>query len=373
MKKRIILAVVGLLVLAGLLAGAKVLQIRAMIDQGKKAVPPPATVTASVVRSETWETSLTAIGSLTAVQGVTVAVELPGKVAAIAFEAGRPVRKGDVLIRQDTTAEEAQLPGLLAQAKLARTELDRSAKMVKGQIVSQADYDKAVATHEQALSQVSIVRTTIAKKTVRAPFGGRLGIRQVNLGQMLREGDSVVTLQALNPIYVDFTLPQQQLAQLSIGLAVKVTCDALPGLTVEGRISAINPLVDKETRNVQVQATVTNQTEKLRPGMFVNVAVGLPVRRAVLTIPATSVLYAPYGDSVFIVEDDKARKGGKTLRQQFVRLGEKRGDFVAVDSGLKGGESIVTTGVFKLRNGQSATVDNKLAPAFRQAPVPENN
>jgi membrane fusion protein (multidrug efflux system) len=373
MKKRIILTVVGLLVIIGLLAGIKVLQIKAMIDQGKKAAPPPETVTASLVRSETWETSLTAIGSLTAVQGVTVSAELAGKVAAIAFEAGRSATKGQVLIRQDTTAEEAQLPGLLAQAKLARTELDRAAKMVKGQIVSQADYDKAVATHEQALSQVNSVRTTIAKKTIRAPFSGHLGIRQVNLGQMLHEGDAVVTLQALNPIYVNFTLPQQQLAQLRTGLAARVTCDALPGLSVQGRITAVNPLVDTETRNVQVQATVANTAETLRPGMFVNVTVGLPVRRSLLSIPATSVLYAPYGDSVFIVEDSKDRKGGKTLRQQFVRLGEKRGDFVEVANGLKGGERIVTTGVFKLRNGQSVTVDNKLAPVFEQAPAPENN
>lgn len=373
MKKRIIFAVVGLLVIIGLLAGIKILQIRAMINQGKKAVLPAETVTASAVRSETWETSLTATGSLTAVQGVTVSTELAGKVAAINFEAGRPVKKGAVLIRQDTSAEEAQLPGLLAQEKLARTDLERAAQMVKGQIVSQADYDKAIATHEQALSQVNSVRTAIAKKTIRAPFSGRLGIRQVNLGQMLHDGDPVVTLQSLNPIYVNFSLPQQHLALLRTGLAVHVTSDALPGLSVEGRINAVNPLVDAETRNVQVQATLANHAEKLRPGMFVNVAVGLPVRQSVLSIPATSVLYAPYGDSVFIVEKSKDRKGGKTLRQQFVRLGEKQGDFVAVASGLKEGESIVTTGVFKLRNGQSVKVDNRLAPAFKQAPAPENN
>jgi len=373
MKKRIFLAVVGLLVVAGLLAGIKALQIRAMIDQGKKAVPPPETITTTVVRSETWETSLTAVGSLTAVQGVTIAAELPGKVARIDFSPGAAVKKGALLIGQDVASEQAQLPGLEAQAKLARTELERAAKMLKEKIISQADYDKAVATYEQAQSQVNGIRTTIAKKTIRAPFSGRLGIRQVNLGQMLHEGDPVVTLQALNPIFVDFTLPQQQLAKLRTGLAVRVTCDALPGLTVNGRITAINPLVDAETRNIQVQATAVNQAEMLRPGMFVNVAVALPVSQSVLSIPATSVLYAPYGDSVFLVQDDKEHKGGKKLHQEFVRLGEKRGDFVAVTSGLKGGETIVTTGVFKLRNGQSVVVDNKHAPAFRQAPAPENN
>jgi len=372
MKKRIIIAVAGLLVIIGFLAGIKVLQIRAMIDQGKKVVPPPETVTASVVRSENWETSLTAIGSLTAVQGVTVSAELAGKVSVISFAAGSSVKKGAVLIRQDTTAEEAQLSGLLAHAKLAGTELDRASKMVKGQIVSQADYDRAVATREQAISQLNCLRTTIAKKTIRAPFSGRLGIRQVNLGQMLHEGDPVVTLQSLDPIFVNFALPQQHLVHLHPGMGVRVTCDAVPGLTVQGRITAINPLVDAETRNVQVQATVENKTETLRPGMFVNVAVSLPVRRTVLSIPATSVLYAPYGDSVFIVESSKDQKGGKTLRQQFVRLGERRGDFVAVTSGLGGGENVVTTGVFKLRNGQSVTVDNRHSPVFHQAPVPEN-
>ena len=220
--------------------------------------------------------------------------------------------------------------------------------MLAEKIISQASYDNAVAAREQALAQAGNIRATIAKKTIRAPFSGRLGIRQVNLGQILSEGDPIVTLQSIHPIYVNFTLPQQQLARLRPGLPVRVTCDALPGVTTEGRITAINPLVDSETRNIQLQATVENRAEKLRPGMFVTAAVGLPVSQKVLAIPATAVLYAPYGDSVFVVEDDKERKGGKVLRQQFVRLGEKRGDFVAVTSGLKEGETIVSTGVFKL-------------------------
>jgi len=373
MKKRIMLAVLGLIVLIALLAAVKTMQIGAMINQGKKFVPPPETVTTAAVTAESWETALTAIGSLTAVQGVTVAAELPGKVVRIAFVPGKPVKKGDLLVCQDTSSEEAQLPGATAQANLARTELERATKMVKDKIISQADYDKAVATHEQALSQVNNIRATIAKKTIRAPFSGRLGIRQVNLGQILREGDPIVTLQCLDPIYVDFTTPQQQLARLRLGLPARVTCDALPGVTVEGSITAINPLVDAETRNIRLQATVANRAERFRPGMFVNVAVGLPVRQDVLVIPATAVLYAPYGDSVFVITDDHKRQGGKALRQQFVRLGEKRGDFVAVTSGLKEGETIVSTGVFKLRNGQSVVVDNKLAPQFRQAPSPENN
>lgn len=371
MKKRVILTVLGLAVLVALLAGIKAMQIGAMVSQGKKFVPPPETVTTAAVVSQSWETALTSTGSLTAVQGVTIAAEMAGKVVKVGIESGVPVKRGDLLVKQDTSSEEAQLPGAAAQATLARSELERAAKMLAAKIISQSDYDKAQATHAQAVSQVDNIRATIAKKNIRAPFSGRLGIRQVNLGQILREGDAVVTLQSLDPIYADFTLPQQQLATLHNGLPVRVTCDALPGATIEGRLTAINPLVDPDTRTIRLQATLSNRAEKLRPGMFVNVTVGLPVKQQVLAIPATAVLYAPYGDSVFVIENDK--KGGKVLRQQFVRLGEKRGDFVAVASGMKAGDTIVSTGVFKLRNGQAVVVDNRIAPQFQQAPKPENN
>ena len=372
MKKRLIFTVIGLVILIGILVGVKALQIGAMVDQGKKFVPPPETVTSALVTADSWETALTAVGTLNAVQGVTLAAELAGKVVGIAFEAGTPVKKGDILLRQDNSSEEAQLPGAVAQVNLSRTNLERMNQLFSKQLISQADRDNAVASAEQAQSQAENIRATIAKKTIRAPFSGQLGIRQVNLGQMLREGDPIVTLQALDPIYVDFSLPQQQLSLVRLGLTVQVTTDALPGATLQGRITAINPLVDADTRQIKVQATVANRGEKLRPGMFANVAVGLPAQQKVLAIPATAVLYAPYGDSVFIV-DDAADKKGKVLRQQFVRLGVKRGDFVAVTSGIKEGETVVSTGVFKLRNGQSAVVDNKLAPDFQKAPKPENN
>jgi membrane fusion protein (multidrug efflux system) len=371
MKKRIVLVVLGLVVLIAGLAAIKAMQIRAMVEQGKRFVPPPETVTTAVVKAESWETALTAVGTLTAVQGVNIAAELAGKVVYIAFTAGTKVNKGDLLIRQDTSSEEAQLPGAVAQVTLTKTVLERGEKELAEHIISQADYDAAVASHKQAISQADNIRATIGKKTIRAPFSGRIGIRQVNLGQALRDGDQIVTLQSLDPIYVNFTLPQQHIAQLRPGLPVRVTCDALPGLSIEGRITTINPLVDADTRNIQLQATVANPAEKLRPGMFVNAAVGLPVRQTVLVIPSTAVLYAPYGDSVFIVEGDG--KGGKTLRQQFVRLGEKRGDFIAVTNGLKGGEDVVSTGVFKLRNGQAAVVDNRVVPPFKLSPKPENN
>ncbi len=404
MKKIIALTMLGLIIIVAALVAVKALQFRAMDEQGKKAVPPPEVVTTAAVGSASWETALTAVGSLVAVQGVTVAAELPGKIVEIAFQPGGNVQKGDLLIRQDTGSEEAQLGGAMAQAALTRTVRDRNAKMLPDQIVSQADYDTSAANQEQAAAQADTIRTVIAKKAIRAPFGGRLGIRQVNLGQMLREGDPIVTLQSLDPIFVNFALPQQHLAQVQAGLPVRVTCDALPGVTIDGRISAANPLVDAETRSIQLQATLPNREEKLLPGMFVNVAVRLPLRKRVLVIPATAVLYAPYGDSVFVVTPappspvkgegkertpsivegkgkertpsppaEGHREGGNVIRQQFVRLGERRGDFVAIADGLKEGETIVSTGVFKLRTGQAVVVDNRKAPTFLQSPKPGNS
>jgi len=373
MKKRIAFALIGLIILVVILGGIKTFQIRAMIDQGKKFVPPPETVTTAAVKYESWDSALTAVGTLNAVQGVTVAAELTGKVIRIEFEPGTTVKKGEILLRQDTTFEEAQLPGALSQVNLYVTNLERADQLFTKGLISRSDRDIAVANADQARAQAETIRATIAKKTIRAPFSGHIGIRQVNLGQILREGDPIVTLQSLESMYVDFTLPQQQLPQIRQGLLVRVTGDALPGITIEGRITTINPKVDIETRSIKVQAVVANRETKLRPGMFVNVSIGLPARQKVLTIPATAVLYAPYGDSVFVIEESKDGKGNKTLRQQFVRLGEKRGDFAAVTTGIKEGETIVTTGVFKLRNGQAVVVDNKLAPDFQQSPKPENN
>jgi len=371
MKKRIAIAIVGLILVIGALGGVKALQIGKMIDQGKKFVPPPETITTAAATDESWEAALTSVGTLNAVQGVTVAAEIAGKVVKIAFEPGKSVAKGELLLQQDTSTEEAQLPGALAQAQLARSNQKRAEQLLAEKIISQVDHDTAVATYQQAQAQVDSIRAAIGKKTIRAPFSGHLGIRQANLGQMLREGDPIVTLQTLDPIYVDFTLPQQQLARLKSGQTVRVVSDTQAG-AFSGRITAINPQVDADTRNVKAQATVANRGGTLRPGMFVTVSVALPGRQKIVAIPGTAVLYAPYSDSVFVVEKAKDGKGD-VLRQQFVKLGEKRGDFVAVTSGLKSGETVVSTGVFKLRNGQSVVVDNKLAPQFQQNPKPENN
>ena len=376
MKKRIFFTIVGLIVLIAVLGGIKGLQIFRMTAAGKQFVPPPETITSFEVQTKAWETLLTSVGTLEAVQGVMVTAELKGKVENIAFEPGAKVRAGDLLVQQDISSETAQLRASEAAVKLAKITLERTRKLLIEKTVSQSEYDNADAQYKQAAAQADNIRATIAKKTIRAPFAGRLGVRLINLGQALNEGDAIVSLQSFDPIFVNFSLPQQQLAKVRPGLTVRMTTDALPGRSIEGKITAINPAVDAATRNIEIQATAENPEEQLRPGMFVSVNVVLPTLEKVLPIPATAVLYAPYGDSVFVVEEKKNEKNNQPsmiVRQQFIRLGEKRGDFIAVASGLKEGETIASTGVFKLRNGQSVVVNNALAPEFRLMPKTKEN
>lgn len=375
MKKRIFFALFGILLVVGLIAGIKTLQIRKMIAQGSQFVQPPETVTAVTAETSNWTSTLQAVGSLDAVQGVTVAAEVPGKVVSIGFEAGQSVVKGATLLQLDASSELAQLPGVDAEVALAKANLERFTRLLAEKIISKAEYDAAVAGDSQARAQAANLRAIIAKKTVKAPFAGRLGIRQVNLGQILREGDPIVSLQAPDPLYVNFQLPQGDLPQLQVGLQVRVSIDAAAGQVFEGRITAINPEVDSATRNIRIQATLSNPEGVLRSGMFVSVAVVLPGSGEVLVIPATAVHYAPYSDSVFVVEpkDPAQPESGLVLRQQFVRIERKLGDFVALASGLKAGEQVVSTGVFKLRNGQAVVIDNTLAPNFKLDPKPENN
>jgi len=376
MKKRILFSLLGLLLVLGILAGIKGMQISTMMGKKSSFTPPPETVTTAQVRPESWETTLPAVGSLEAVQGVTVAAELPGKVTRIDFTPGALIEEGALILQQDISSEEAQLHAAEASAALARTNFERLSLLIETNAVSRAAYDEGEAQYKQAVAQANTIRATIAKKTIRAPFSGRLGIRLVNLGQTLKEGEPIVSLQALDPIFVNFMLPQQEMARIKAGLPVRITSDAVPGKTVTGKITAINPQADSATRNVRVQATAANKEESLRPGMFATVAVVLPAQSKALVIPATAVLYAPYGDSVFVVEEQKNEKTGESglaLRQQFVRLGERRGDFVAIISGLDAGATVVSTGVFKLRNGQSVVVDNALNPEFSLNPKPNNS
>jgi len=375
MIKKILITLVGLIVLIGAIGGIKALQIGKMIAQGEQFVPPPEPVTTAQVQKESWESRVTAVGSLEAVQGVTVTAELTGKVVEIAFEPGSRVKAGDLLVQQDISVESAQLRAAEASMMLAKSNFDRSRQLLGQKAIAKSEYDNADAQFKEATAQADNIRAVIAKKTIRAPFSGRLGIRHVNLGQIINAGEPIVSLQSLDPIYVNFRLPQQEIARIKTGLSIRLNMEALSDQPVTGKITAISPQVDAATRNIQIQATVANPNEHLRPGMFAEVAVLLPVSDPVLAIPTTAVLYAPYSDSIFVVEDAQNEKNGtseKRVRQQFVRLGEKRGDFVSILSGAEEGQTIVTTGVFKLRNGQSVVLDNTQAPEFNSAPKPEN-
>jgi len=336
---------------------------------------PPTAVTAAAAEQQTWVDTLVASGSLAAVQGVTLAAEVPGKVVNIPFEAGATVKVGDLLVQLDTTTEEAQLEAAEASAALGKANFQRAKDLRNNNTISPAELDAADAQAKQAAAQAEQIRAVIAKKSIRAPFAGRLGLRLINLGQILKEGEAITTLQTLDPIYVNFSLPQQKLAQLAAGTGVRVTSDAAPGATFEGKINAISPEIDMVTRNIRIQATIANGEEKLRGGMFANVQVVLPSDKQVLAIPVTAVLSAPYGDSVFVIDEKKDEKTGKVqqvLRQQFVRIGGARGDFVNVIEGLKPGEQVVTSGVFKLRPQMPVVIDNKLAPKAQLDPKPEN-
>ncbi len=364
----------GLILLVGILVIVKLSQFAAMGAMGYS--QPPDTVTTAPAAETTWQPFLSSVGSLSAVQGVTITAQLDGNVAKITFEAGSAVKAGDLLLQQDTSAEEAQLHSAEAAAELARLNLGRSRQLLADATISQSQYDSEDAGSKQAEAQAANIRAAIAKKTIRAPFSGRLGVRLVNLGQTLKAGDAIVSLQALDPIYADFFLPQQDLARIAQGSPVRISGEAVPGGEVDGKITAINPSVDSDTRNVRAEATIANPKEGLHPGMFVHVNVLLPDRRKVLVIPATSVLYAPYGNSVFVVgetKDPKTGQVGKTVRQQFVRLGEARGDFVAVLDGLKAGDEVVSSGPFKLRNGEAVVVNNASAPPAQVAPKPDNS
>ena len=368
----------GLGVAIGLLAailifvvGIKALQIGRMMSSPK--MLPVTTVTSAAVKEEDWAPRLSAVGSMSAAQGAVVSTELGGTVGEIRFENGAQAKKGDVLVRLDVSQEEALLRSAEAEAELARTDLERARDLVSKKVISKAEIDAAESKFNRLNAIVDQMRSNIAKKTIVAPFDGELGIRQVNVGQMINAGQQVVALTSLDRVYVDFALPEQNVSKLTKDLEVSVRADALPGREFKGKLTAINSMVDPITRNVPLQATLENPDHALRPGMFAKVDVMLPETKKTIVIPGSAVSYAPYGDSVFVIEKQKEPKSGHeslVLRQQFVRIGEVRGDFVAVTQGLKPGQEVVGTGVFKLRNGMAVTINNDLAPKPELNPMP---
>jgi membrane fusion protein (multidrug efflux system) len=371
-RRRSLVIALGLLVaICVLVFGIKALQIVKMVRTPQ--VMPAVTVTSAPVKQEDWAPTLTAVGSISAVEGAVVSTELGGTVSQIGFENGAEAKKGDVLVRLDVSQEEALLRSAEAEAELARTDLERTRGLATQRVVSKAELDAAESKFRRLNAVVDQMRSNIAKKTIVAPFDGQLGIRQVNVGQWVNAGQQVVALTSLDPVYVDFALPEQHLAKLSTGLEVGVRADALPSRKFEGKLTAINSMVDPVTRNVPLQATLQNPDHALHPGMFAKVEVALPETKKTTVIPGSAVSYAPYGDSVFVIEKQKDEKSGKeslVLRQQFVRIGDARGDFVSVTQGLKAGQEVVSTGVFKLRNGMPVTVNNDLAPKPELNPKP---
>lgn len=349
-------------------------QIQAAVAAGKSFTPPPEAVTTIVARQDQWEAMLSAVGSVAPVQGVTLSADQPGVVDKIAFESGSRVGAGDALVLLDTRQERAQLAAAEAQRELAKTNLDRSRKLLETQVISQADYDQVAAQFKEADANAEQIKASIERKTIRAPFAGVAGIRLVNLGQYVRSGDPVVPLQSMDPVYVDFAVPQQQVASLHVGDTVQAADSSTHSLFA-GRITAINPVVDDNTRNVQIQATFRNPRGLLRAGMYMTVEVSLGSRQPVIALPTSAINYAPYGNSVFIVENLTGPNGKpyRGVRQQFVQLGSSRGDQIAVLHGVTPGQEIVSSGVFKLRTGAAVLVDNKVQPSNNPAPRPEDS
>ena len=375
MTKRMIVMLLAVAAFLGIIGTVKFRQIQAGMAMAASFQPPPEAVTTTVARQDEWPASLSAIGSVAAVRGVTVSADLAGIVESITFESGRPVVVGTVLVRLDTKQEQAQLVAAESQRDLAKINLDRARELVGQGVIAQSELDRTSAEHKQAVARVGEIRATIERKQIRAPFSGVLGIRQVNLGQFLSGGDPVVALQAIDPVYVNFSVPQQDLGQLRIGAEVRIASEGLAGPAPTGRITAIDSVVNEATRNIEVQATLANPGGRLRPGTFVKAQVVVGTSQTVVALPASAISYAPYGDSVFVVGDLDG-PGGKNYRgvkQQFVKLGGARGDQVAVVSGLKAGDEVVTSGAFKLRTGAAILVRNETQPANETAPKPQDN
>ncbi len=375
MIKRFILTIFGLLLLIGALGGIKGLQIGALIAAGEEMRPPPTTVASATVEAVEWENSINAIGTLEAGQGIMITAEAPGRVERLRFNGGESVRAGDILVQQDVSSERSQLGQAQSALNLANSNFKRVSRLYNNKVLSRSEFDAAQSQQRSAQAQLDGIQVAIDKKQIVAPFSGRLGLSLVDVGQDVSAGVSIVSLQAVDPMLVNFSLPQQALAKVASGFPIRLTTDAAPDQSFDGKINAINTQIDSVTRSVLVQATLDSLGDSaaqsgLLPGMYSRVEVLLPEKSPVITVPATAVSFATYGDSVFVLEE--ADGGGLTARQQFVQLGERRGDFVAVTKGLEAGQRVVSEGVFKLRNGASVVLneEGKIEPSM--TPKPDN-
>ena len=383
---RYVIAAIALVLLVGGLVAVKFTQISSLIAMGKqmqKAGPPPEAVGTAIAQEQTWGGSVSAVGTIASVKGVGISNEVPGIVAAIHFDSGAVVKTGQVLVELDSKAERAQLASIEARKELATVNVGRTRALAEDNAISKSQLDTDESALKTSRADLAALRAQIDRKIVRAPFTGRLGIRQVNVGQYLNPGTMLAELEATDMVFVDFALPQQRLDTVSVGMPVNVAVEGVAGLAAQGTIAAIDPTVDATTRTLKLRATVPNKDEKLRPGMFAKVAVVLPEQGAVVAVPASAVVHASFGDSVFVVEDKKDEAGtsvkgpdGKPARSpasSSCALGEARGDFVAIAEGVKAGQEMVTAGAFKLRNnGAGVVVNNDVRAKPQLAPHPEN-
>jgi len=374
MTKRMIIMVAIVSIVFGGIFGVKAVKAK-MMQKYMSFKQPPAVVTALKVAYQTWQPELKAVGSLRAFRGVDVTSEVAGLVRSVEFSSGQQVKEDQVLVKLNADADIAQLNALQAAAELARTTLERDRKQYAVQAVSQATLDSEEADLRSRTAQVAQQQALVDKKTISAPFSGRLGISTVSRGQYMNPGERIVTLQQLDPLYVDFYLPQQELSRAAIGQTVLLTTDSFPGRMFKGKITTINPKVDQETRNVQVEALIANPGHMLLPGMYATVAVRAGNAQRYLTVPQTAVTYNPYGNTVFIVKDQGAGQEGKpqlSAQQVFVTVGPTRGDQVAIMSGVQDGDTVVTSGQLKLKNGSAVAINTKVLPSNDEKPVPED-
>lgn len=374
MFKRALLVFTVFFVVVGVIGFYKYNQVQAAIAQNAGFAPPPETVTSATATVSPWPQTLGATASFAAYQGVMVSAEEPGKIGAILFESGQKVKTGDILVQLDTSVEEAQLKSAAAKAELAMANATRVRKLRGTGALADREIDDTEAQVDQTSADMQALLATIERKTIKAPFPGILGIRQVDLGQYLQAGTPVVILQTLDPIYVDFSLPQQALSALRVGQEVEATVEGFSA-PFPGKINVINPLVDTATRTVKIQATLANKQEQLRPGMFGRVQVVVAEPQNLITIPTTCINHAPYGDSVFVIETIKNPQGVEYLgvRQQFVKIGSARGDQIAILEGLKEGEQVVSSGLFKLREGSAVLINNDISPSNNPSPQPKDS
>ncbi|MGR8931422.1 MAG: efflux RND transporter periplasmic adaptor subunit [Gammaproteobacteria bacterium] len=361
MIKRIFVVLLLTALILGGLFGIKFYQIQQAIKQVKP--PPPASVAATTVKPESWSSSLTAVGTLTPIAGVEVSGEIAGQIKTLHFNSGDTVKRGDLLVELDSDTDRAELKGLQAGLQLAQAQFQRAERMIQKKFVSQADYDESKAALEQAQAAIEAKRTRIEKKQIRAPFSGELGIRKVSLGWYLKEGEAIVSLQQLDPINLDFTLPERHLQQLAVQQAVSATVQAYPGEVFSGRIIAVDPMVASGSRMLNIRAKLENIGKRLRPGMFVQVRIDLAQPLSVLTLPDTAITFNPYGNSVFLIQETEA---GLSVQSRQVVTGQTRSGRVEIVSGLNAGDRVVSAGQIKLRNGMPVSIDSQPAPGERE-------